>query len=208
MELYEMRENYAPESLTKESIHENPFAQFGIWFHEAIAKEVEPNAMVLSTVGADMSPSSRVVLLKKFSPDGFVFFTNYQSKKGVQLSENPRTALLFFWPISIRQVRIEGLVEKLPSVESDEYFNSRPLESRATALLSRQSFPLESRKKFEADIVRLCERGSEIKRPEHWGGYFLWPHLFEFWQGRANRAHDRFQYSLSEKGWEIRCLYP
>ncbi len=204
-----MRKDYASRPLTRGEMPQDPFILYEKWFKEAVEKEsVEPNAMTLATVGSDLMPSVRVVLLKKFSKDGFVFFTNYLSKKGKQLEENPKAALLFFWPGSIRQIRIEGNVKKITEKESDEYFYSRPLESRATAALSIQSAIMEDRESFENNLRTLIETADEIIRPQHWGGYIVEPCSFEFWQGGTNRFHDRFLYSGKSDGWEIMRLYP
>lgn len=218
-DLYHMRKDYSPEPLTEESVSRDPFMQFGKWFHEALSTETtEPNAMIVSTCGLDMIPSSRVVLLKKYSPDGFVFFTNYKSRKGNQLSQNPNASILFFWPVTMRQVRIEGTVEKVPESESEEYFSSRPAESRATAIISKQSMHLDNKELFEKEVSAMLERvdnggdiSDQLARPLNWGGYNLKPHLFEFWQGGTNRAHDRFEYlkeSPDQPDWTISRLYP
>ena len=208
-ELYGMRRDYSPKPLNIEAIDKNPFAQFDLWFREAAEYEdIEANAMVLSTVGKEMMPSSRMVLLKKYSQYGFVFFSNYKSHKGNQLDENNKAALLFFWPNTMRQVRIEGSVKKIEPPESDEYFKSRPRESMASSALSSQSRELPSREIFDADVRRLSEGADEIKRPEHWGGYIVEPVLFEFWQGGINRAHDRFRFTRQSSLWKVKRLYP
>lgn len=218
-ELYHMRKDYAPQPLTPEELSADPFLQFGRWFSDASQYETaEPNAMVVSTCGLDMIPSSRVVLLKKYSPEGFVFFTNYNSRKGIQLSQNPNASILFFWPETMRQVRIEGFVEKVSEQESDEYFNSRPAESRATAMASSQSEPLANKEQFEKAVDEILQQaeyelseGKVLERPLHWGGYILRPALFEFWQGGTNRSHDRFEYlkeSPDQPFWTITRLYP
>ena len=218
-ELYHMRKDYAPQPLTMEELSADPFLQFGRWFSDASQYETtEPNAMIVSTCGLNMLPSSRVVLLKKYSPEGFVFFTNYNSRKGNQLSQNPNASILFFWPETMRQVRIEGSTERTSERDSDEYFNSRPAESRATAMASRQSEPLENKEQFENEVEKILKyseedisAGSILARPLHWGGYILKPSLFEFWQGGTNRAHDRFEYrkeSPDQPFWTITRLYP
>lgn len=207
-ELYGMRRDYSPKPLNIEAIDKNPFVQFDLWFREAAEYEdIEANAMVLSTVGKEMMPSSRMVLLKKYSQYGFVFFSNYKSHKGNQLDENNKAALLFFWPNTMRQVRIEGSVKKIEPPESDEYFKSRPRESMASSALSGQSRELPSREIFDADVKRLSEGADEIKRPEHWGGYIVEPVLFEFWQGGINRAHDRFRFTKQVSRWKVERLY-
>ena len=208
-ELYGMRRDYSPKPLNVEDLINDPFLLFEKWFKEALELENgEANAMVLSTAGNDMMPSSRMVLLKKYSDSGFVFFTNYKSHKGRQLEENNRAALLFFWPSSMRQVRIEGRVRKISSAGSDEYFESRPRESRASSSLSKQSEPLQERESFDSEIRNLSESNCEIKRPGHWGGYVVEPVLFEFWQGGIKRSHDRFRYTKRGAEWKIVRLYP
>lgn len=208
-ELYGMRRDYSPKPLNIEDIDKNPFVQFDLWFREAAEKEsIEANAMVLSTVGKEMMPSSRMVLLKKYSRTGFVFFSNYKSHKGNQLDENNKASLLFFWPKTMRQVRIEGSVKKISTSESDEYFKSRPRENMASSALSLQSRELPSREIFDAGVRRLSECADEIKRPEYWGGYIVEPVLFEFWQGGINRAHDRFRFTVKGTQWNVERLYP
>jgi pyridoxamine-phosphate oxidase len=208
-ELYGMRRDYSLKPLNVEDLNCDPFQMFEQWFKEALELEnIEANAMVLSTVGNDLMPSSRMVLLKKYSGSGFVFFTNYESHKGKQLEENNRAALLFFWPNSMRQVRIEGRVRKISAAESDEYFESRPRESRASSALSRQSETLPERESFESEIRNLLESNSEIKRPGHWGGYIAEAVLFEFWQGGIKRSHDRFRYTKNGTEWKVVRLYP
>lgn len=188
---------------------ENPFDQFNLWYNEELeSKSYLPDAMTLSTVGADMMPSSRIVFMKILTEEGFIFFTNYRSKKGRQLEENPKASLLFFWPRLIRQVRIEGLVERCSEQISDEYFNSRPLQSRASSLLSKQSEPLDDKEEFDNNVKMVAENPELVTRPEHWGGYILKPQLFEFWQNREHRSHDRFVYTLEGAGWKIIRLYP
>ena len=188
---------------------ENPFDQFNLWYNEELeSKSYLPDAMTLSTVGADMMPSSRIVFMKILTEEGFIFFTNYRSKKGRQLEENPKASLLFFWPRLIRQVRVEGLVERCSEQISDDYFNSRPLPNRAASLLSKQSEPLDDKEAFDNNVKRLAENEEMVTRPEHWGGYVLKPQLFEFWQNREHRSHDRFAYTLEGPGWKITRLYP
>jgi pyridoxamine 5'-phosphate oxidase len=208
-ELYGMRRDYSPKPLNIEDIDKNPFVQFDFWFREAAEfEDTEANAMVLSTVGKEMMPSSRMVLLKKYSKSGFVFFSNYKSHKGNHLDENNKAALLFFWPNTMRQVRIEGSVKKIAPSESEEYFKSRPRESMSSSALSSQSRELPSREIFDTDVKRLSESVQEIERPEHWGGYIVEPVLFEFWQGGINRAHDRFRFTGKGSRWNAVRLYP
>jgi pyridoxamine 5'-phosphate oxidase len=172
--------------------------------------EPEPTAMVLSSVSPEMRPSSRVVLLKSVDEKGFVFFSNYLSRKGMHLKANPFAALTFFWPLTERQVRIEGIVGKTDAEESDNYFYSRPLESRINAIISPQSQPIASRSHLETEREKLLLIGNaeNIKRPEHWGGYRLKPDRIEFWQGRPGRLHDRIQYLLEGDIWEVNRLAP
>jgi|UPI00056E2352 pyridoxamine-phosphate oxidase len=205
MNFQKARKNMINESIMKE----NPFDQFNLWYNEELeSKSYLPDAMTLSTVGADMMPSSRIVFMKILTEEGFIFFTNYRSKKGRQLEENPKASLLFFWPRLIRQVRVEGLVERCSEQISDDYFNSRPLPSRAASLLSKQSEPLDDKEAFDNNVKRLAENEEMVTRPEHWGGYVLKPQLFEFWQNREHRSHDRFAYTLEGPGWKITRLYP
>lgn len=205
MNFQKARKNMINESIMKE----NPFDQFNLWYNEELeSKSYLPDAMTLSTVGADMMPSSRIVFMKILTEEGFIFFTNYRSKKGRQLEENPKASLLFFWPRLIRQVRVEGLVERCSEQISDDYFNSRPLPSRAASLLSKQSEPLDDKEEFDNNIIRLSENEEMVIRPQHWGGFILKPQLFEFWQNREHRSHDRFAYTLEGPGWKITRLYP
>ena len=205
MNLKKARKNMISESIMKE----NPFDQFNLWYNEELeSKSNLPDAMTLSTAGADMMPSSRIVFMRILTEEGFIFFTNYRSKKGRQLEENPKASLLFFWPRLIRQVRVEGLVERCSEQISDDYFNSRPLPSRAASLLSKQSEPLDDKEAFDNNVKRLAENEEMVTRPEHWGGYVLKPQLFDFWQHREHRSHDRFAYTLEGPGWKITRLYP
>ncbi|MCB0739106.1 MAG: pyridoxamine 5'-phosphate oxidase [Bacteroidetes bacterium] len=177
--------------------------QFNVWFNEALKAEVlEPNAMTLATASSNGSPSCRVVLLKGVD-NGFVFFTNYLSRKGSHLLENPNACLNFFWPELERQVRIEGSVEKVSALESDDYYNSRPFGSQIGAWASPQSQKIEGRELLEQRVEELQKEFSEdtIKRPEHWGGFRLRPDFVEFWQGRPSRLHDRICYLLENDRW-------
>ena len=196
--------------MTEERVmKENPFDQFKLWYNEELeCSSFLPDAMTLSTVGHEMMPSSRIVFMKYFTEEGFIFFTNYRSKKGKQLEENPKASLLFFWPRLVRQVRIEGLVERCSEQLSDEYFNSRPLPSRASSLLSKQSEPLDNKDEFDNNVKRVAENPELVIRPNYWGGYILRPQLFEFWQNREHRSHDRFVYTPEGPGWKITRLYP
>jgi pyridoxamine 5'-phosphate oxidase len=200
-------------ALTRDKAYPNPIRQFQKWLDEVRASgvsEQDATSMTLATATKDGRPSARIVLLKSFDDQGFVFFTNYQSQKGNELNENPRGALLFYWPGLWRQVRIEGEAEKTSAAESEEYFQSRPLGSRLGAWASNQSEVIESRKTLEARFAELRERLAEkIPRPEHWGGYRVKPNSIEFWQGRDNRLHDRLRYRREEDGgWVIERLAP
>ena len=200
-------------ALTKHSIDANPIRQFQKWYDEVRANgvsEQDATSMTLATATRDGRPSARIVLLKSFDDRGFVFYTNYQSRKGKELSENPRACLLFYWPQLWRQVRIEGEVEKIPATESEAYFQSRPLGSKLGAWASNQSEVVDRRETLEARFAELQKRfGEDVPRPEHWGGYRLKPNSIEFWQGRDNRLHDRLWYRLEEDGsWLIERLGP
>jgi len=211
MSLADLRKEYSLKNLTKKDVNPDPFKQFGIWYDEAFESITgEPNAMVLSTSGADGNPSSRVVLLKGFSDDGFVFYTNYSSRKGNNLAENPFAALLFFWGELERQIRIEGSVEKISKEESLKYFSSRPRLSQIGALASEQSKPVANRAVLEEKFHNLDKEfeGNEIPLPEHWGGYLVKPEYFEFWQGRRSRLHDRISYRMESGIWKIERLSP
>jgi len=203
--------NYTLSELSENEVDKDPFSQFVKWLDFALEKEVsEANAMVLSTVGHDNRPSSRVVLLKGVTEKGFTFYTNYQSKKGTQLSNNPNASLVFFWPDLERQVRIEGIVEKLSPELSDEYFAKRPFDSQLGATISPQSKEIPDREYLleRKNDLEQQTRNQQLKRPDFWGGYILKPNLFEFWQGRANRLSDRIQYTVKSGRWEIVRLAP
>lgn len=212
MELEAMRIDYTRGELHREDLAADPFAQFNRWFEQALqAKVHEPNAMSLATATAGGLPTLRTVLLKHFDERGFVFFTNYESKKARQMAENPNVALLFPWLTLERQIIITGTVEKTPSAESLRYFLQRPVESRLGAWASPQSRVVESRKFLEmkfAEIKNKFAQG-EIPLPSFWGGFRVLPRSFEFWQGRKNRLHDRFFYSQTAAGqWQIEQLAP
>ncbi|MBP6411620.1 MAG: pyridoxamine 5'-phosphate oxidase [Pseudarcicella sp.] len=211
LDIASLRENYTKGSLDKSDVFVSPFLQFEKWFNEALESQIkEPNAMVLATVSSENKPSSRVVLLKGFD-SGFNFFTNYKSRKGEELFQNPNACLNFFWNELERQVRIEGVVEKLSDSESDAYFHSRPISSQIGAIASNQSEIIESRRFLEEKESELLLhiQNKNIDRPTHWGGYKLIPNYFEFWQGRPSRLHDRIAYTLqSDNTWQIDRLSP
>jgi len=212
MDIASIRKDYKLKSLSENEVDASPIEQFASWFKEAISAKVEEvNAMLLGTSTLQGKPSSRVVLLKDFDHRGLVFFTNYESKKGKELSENPAACLTFFWPQLERQIRIEGLVEKVSESESDEYFFSRPWESRVGAWVSAQSNKIESRDELEKTYEVLAQDFREkgmVPRPSHWGGFRLKPEFFEFWQGRPSRLHDRICYIPKGAAWEIYRLAP
>jgi pyridoxamine 5'-phosphate oxidase len=211
MDLRDIRKDYLHSAIHGEEFPVEPVNWFREWLSEAMESgEPEATAMVLSTVSAEWRPSARVVLLKSFDDHGFVFFTNYLSRKGIQLSGNHYAALTFFWPLTERQVSVEGIVSKTDAEESDTYFYSRPLESRVNAIISPQSTPIDSRTMLEEDRERLLfmEGNENLPRPLHWGGYRLKPDRMEFWQGRPGRLHDRIQYLLEGNVWEVSRLAP
>lgn len=205
-----MRRDFGRASLSQKDSLADPLAQFDKWLGEARAAEVpDANAMTLATVGSDLRPSTRIVLIKGYDARGIVWFTNYQSRKGCELAGNPQAALLFFWPELERVVRIEGRVETLDAAASDEYFASRPLESRIGAWASPQSQPIASRAWLMAEAARCGARYMlNPPRPPHWGGYRLRPDCWEFWQGRPSRLHDRLRYRLVDGAWLRERLAP
>ncbi|WP_460545520.1 pyridoxamine 5'-phosphate oxidase [Echinicola sediminis] len=211
MDIAALRTEYTLKSLVVKKLEKSPLDQFKIWLEEAIqAKVNEPNALNLSTVGPARKPSARIVLLKGLD-HGFIFYTNYDSKKGKELSGSPYAAMTFFWPELQRQVRIEGKVERVNSQLSDHYFLSRPKASQIGAWASPQSQIIPDREYLEKKEIEMRTKFEKeaLKRPEHWGGYRLLPDLVEFWQGRASRLHDRIQYTLEENGeWTKARLAP
>ncbi|AWO02276.1 pyridoxamine 5'-phosphate oxidase [Chitinophaga alhagiae] len=206
----DLRQDYRLATLHEREVAASPLQQFERWWEEVIKSQVEePNAMTLATSTPDGKPSARIVLLKSFNEQGFLFFTNYESRKGKELAENPLASLLFFWRELERQVRIEGAVIKAPAAVSDEYFNSRPAGSRIGAIASPQSKVIAGREVLE-ERVRELEGGPQApQRPEHWGGYIVQPQVMEFWQGRSSRLHDRLRYTLQAGNeWKIERLAP
>jgi pyridoxamine 5'-phosphate oxidase len=208
----DIRKDYKLRSLLEKDVEANAIRQFDKWWQEAVHSEIdEVNAMTLATASADGIPAARIVLLKGYDERGFVFFTNYESFKGLQLAENPRACLVFFWKELERQVRITGLVERVSAEESDTYFNSRPEGSRIGAWASPQSQVIESREWLEEREKTLVKdfTGKPLSRPAHWGGYRVKPINIEFWQGRPSRLHDRIQYVLKgDNSWTIERLAP
>lgn len=207
-DLHDSRRNYTKHELTEKKISPNPYEQFGWWLEDATDDGIlEPNAMTLSTATKEGKPSSRIVLLKAFSEEGFIFYTNYHSRKGKEISENNSAALLFFWDKLERQVRLEGTIEKIEAHLSEKYFASRPFESKLSAIVSEQSEEIPSREFLEDKLEALKESGT-TNRPENWGGYILKTNYFEFWQGRASRLHDRIVYEMERGSWKIKRLAP
>lgn len=210
LDLSALRQDYLNAELSENDVLPNPLSQFAQWFGEAQNAQVaEPNAMTLATVNATGQPSARIVLIKEARNDGVVWFTNYQSRKGADLLHNAQAALLFFWQPLERQVRFEGVVERVSAAESDAYYHSRPVNSRLGAWSSPQSDIITSREVLETNLTHYAaEFGDEPPRPPHWGGYILKPTYVEFWQGRASRLHDRVAYRLVDGAWQIVRLAP
>jgi pyridoxamine 5'-phosphate oxidase len=205
-----LREDYTKHALDEADVDKDPIVQFEHWFRHAVdAKVPEPHIMTLATVGANGKPSARVVLMRDFDKQGFAFYTNYHSKKGVQSQENAHAAICFFWPELERQVRIEGVLVKQSAEESDSYFASRPRASKIGAWVSPQSHVIGSRNDLDEKYTELDKQfGEDVPRPPHWGGYILEPETIEFWQGRPSRLHDRILYTLEKGKWKIERLAP
>jgi pyridoxamine 5'-phosphate oxidase len=211
MDLADIRKEYRLKAMDEHQISRNPMEQFETWLNEAFeAKASEPTAMILTTATLQGVPSSRVVLLKAFSERGFGFFTNYSSRKGEEIAANQHVALLFHWPELERQVRIEGIASRSSAEESDNYFNTRPYESRLSAVISDQSKVVPDRAYLEKlwDVQQDESNKEEVVRPDYWGGFVIEPQKIEFWQGRPSRLHDRLLFSRVEDGWTISRLAP
>ncbi len=197
--------------LSESELHADPMQQFQRWFDEWLTTApLEPNAVALATADADGAPSVRIVLLKGLAADSFTFFTNYESAKGVDLAANPRAALCFYWIPFERQIRVQGRVAKASRKETEAYFRSRPRGSQLGAWASHQSAALKDRETLEREVAALESKyaGKDVPPPPHWGGYVLTPDTIEFWQGRSDRLHDRFQYTRKGNAWSIARLYP
>jgi pyridoxamine 5'-phosphate oxidase len=209
MSIADLRQSYEKGTLLEQDIKASPVEQFGLWFNQALEQNVpEPTTMTLATADATGRPSARIVLLKGFDDAGFVFYTNYNSRKGQDLAVQPYASLNFFWQPLERQVRINGLTDKVSAQESDEYFHSRPLGSRLGAWVSAQSQPT-TLAELEANTAAVQQKyGDHPPRPPHWGGYRLTPEYFEFWQGRPSRLHDRLTYQRSGTGWALKRISP
>lgn len=211
-DLHNYRQSYEAGVLDIAHTKAHPMDQFTLWFKEveAAGGVTEPNAMTLATLDAQGFPKARIVLLKEYNKEGFVFYTNYESEKGQSIAQHPQVGLSFFWPNLERQVIIKGTVEKVPEAQSDAYFMSRPKESQLGALVSNQSCVLEDRSILEDKMQSLVAQfeNEDIQRPKHWGGYFVTPTMIEFWQGRPSRLHDRIRYSLQENQWIKERLAP
>ena len=210
-EIARIRRVYSLTELNESTVLDDPFKQFSEWMEEAVKSNIiDPNAMILATSNKDSIPSVRVVLLKGFDNEGFIFYTNYESKKGKNLVENPNASILFFWKELERQIRISGRVNKISQKESEEYFHSRPRESQLAALASNQSEVIPGREFLEQKFNEFKEEyhDKEIPLPPHWGGFKLFADSFEFWQGRENRLHDRISFSKDNSAWKIVRLAP
>jgi len=209
--LHKMRQEYKGGSLNEKQMSADPIQEFGIWLDEAIAANIiEPNAMTVASATVDGRPSARVILLKEVNDEGFVFFTNYMSRKGKELNDNPFAALVFDWHDIERQVRVEGNVEKLSEKDSDEYFYLRPESAKVGAWASPQSKIVKDRDELEKleEEIEIQFEDIPVHRPNHWGGYIVKPYTVEFWQGRPNRMHDRIVYYKTEEGWTMHRLAP
>jgi pyridoxamine 5'-phosphate oxidase len=211
MDLSGMRKDYILHNLNEEETSADAISQFKTWFQEALnAKVNEPNAMTLATSTPDGKPSARIVLLKGVTDDGFVFFTNYESAKGLEIEQNPHVALVFFWHELERQVRIEGVAGKTSQEVSEQYFHSRPFKSQVSAIVSPQSKIIKNKSELMEEVKRMEEKfeSGVVPLPGYWGGFIVKPSAIEFWQGRENRFHDRIKYIRKDSGWERFRLAP
>lgn len=209
MDISDMRRSYESGELNETDLPSSPKPLFDQWLAEAVeSDERDANAMVLSTVDQHGGPSSRVVLAKQVTPEGIIFFTNYDSRKAAEIKVNPRVALNFHWASLDRMVRIEGRAERITDVESDKYFDSRPVGSRRGAIASPQSQVIESRQVLLDEVEKLERSGEEPHRPNNWGGYLVRPKVLEFWQGRPDRLHDRIRYRVVDRAWAWERLAP
>ncbi|MCH8535346.1 MAG: pyridoxamine 5'-phosphate oxidase [Flavobacteriaceae bacterium] len=210
--LHDYRKSYEKGALVLDNLDPNPLQQFRKWFHEVDESESvdEANAFSLSTIGEDGFPKTRVVLLKSYNENGFVFYTNYESEKGRSIALNNKVCCSFFWPAAERQIIIKGTAEKLSNEVSDAYFSSRPRGSQLGAMVSHQSEVIEDRNVLENQLKELEDQhhGKELERPDYWGGFLVRPVSIEFWQGRPNRLHDRFRFTLEDYDWKIERLAP
>lgn len=211
IDISSIRKEYKLKGLSERYVDSSPFEQFDIWFKEMLnSKLPEPTAVMLATATKEGKPSARALLLKGYNSDGFIFFTNYESRKGKEIEENNSGALLFFWPEIERQVRVEGTIEKISRTASEDYFKTRPFKSRLGAWASKQSTVIPNRAeiilKFFKYLIKFHSK--EIPLPSFWGGHILKPDVFEFWQGRANRLHDRVRYTRKDGLWKIERLSP
>ena len=209
-DLSNYRDKYLKGELIEKNLPKDPFDLFNNWFEdlEKYGKERENNAMSLSTVNEKNVPTTRVVLLKQFSKKGFIFYTNYNSRKGNHIKNNPNVCVSFYWPSMERQVIINGKVSEISKIESDKYFNSRPRSSQLGAIISNQSVIIPSRKYLEDKLSKIDSNNNDLTRPSNWGGYIIKPELFEFWQGRDSRLHDRIIFSKSKTMWTHKRLSP
>lgn len=209
-EISGIRKNYSKHKLDENEINKNPVLQFELWLDDALTCKIdEPTAMTLATSDKNGKPSARIVLLKGVTEKGFVFYTDYLSRKGKEIKQNPLVALVFHWKELERQVRIEGYVEKILEKNSEDYFSSRPIASRISAIVSPQSKIIPGRDFLDKLFIEYKNKSkSKIEKPANWGGYVLIPDYFEFWQGRKNRLHDRICYKRSKNGWKINRLAP
>ena len=210
--LHDLRKDYRRDTLSRNDMSDSPIAQFGLWMKEAMSAGLilEPNAMTLVTSTPHGKPSARVVLLKSFDEEGFVFYTNYESRKAIELTNNPHSAIVFDWHVMERQVRIEGVAKKVSAEESDKYFYSRPKGSQLGAWISPQSSFIDGREELEVRQIKIESKFQDkpITRPPNWGGFVIQPHAIEFWQGRQSRMHDRMIYIKTGEEWILRRLAP